>query len=175
MTIQEAYQYCLYCGSKAELKDANHLACPNCKKKYFFSPSIGVAGFCRNRKGEIVLIERNIEPHKGTLGLPAGFVDIIDVSLEAALEREIFEEIGAKIKNIKYLSSHLTIYPFAGVDRPHMSTFWICDLVEDSNLNIQTSEISTAFFIYPTEAKLDKFGFESTKSAVKEYLAIINK
>jgi len=175
MTIQEAYKFCLYCGSKANLVGEDHLECPNCGKKFFFSPSVGSACFCRNPKGEILVIERNIEPHKGTLGLPAGFVDINDPTLESTIVREIMEEVGCKVKNIKYLSSHHTIYPFAGVDRPHMSTFWVCELDEETPEPKTSSEVSKVFFADVKTLDLSKFGFDSTRMAIKDYIDFLNK
>jgi NADH pyrophosphatase NudC (nudix superfamily) len=171
MTIQEAYQYCLYCGSKAKLENNDRLVCAKCGKKYFFTPSIGAAGFCKNSKGEILVIERNAEPKKGTLGLPAGFVDINDDSLESALRREILEEIGLEITNIKYLSSHHTIYTHQGVDRPHMSTFFVCD-IKEGELKIDENEVIKPIFVDLKTIDLERFGFDSTRMAIRDYLNI---
>ena len=58
----------------------------------------------------IILIERDLEPFKGTWALPGGFVNI-DETLEAAAMRELQEETG--VKNV-FLEQ---LYTFGDVDR----------------------------------------------------------
>ena len=60
-------------------------------------------------------ITENVFP--GLYGIPGGTVEISDISLEAALRREVMEEVGVKIKktsllieNIKAKEMYATLY-----------------------------------------------------------------
>lgn len=46
---------------------------------------------------EVLLIQRNKQPHQGMWALPGGHLNIDDVSLEAAAQREVWEETGLDI------------------------------------------------------------------------------
>lgn len=62
----------------------------------------------------IALIVRGRDPGRGLLDLPGGFVDPGE-SLEAAVNREVREEIGIVITKPRYLFSAPNTYPYGGV------------------------------------------------------------
>ena len=68
----------------------------------------------RNAKGEILVARRGKEPAKGTLDLPGGFVDNYETG-EEAVAREVMEETGLKVDEVKYLFSLPNIYPYSGI------------------------------------------------------------
>lgn len=80
-------------------------------QKYLYK--VIVAAVIFNEKKEVLLGKRSLTEDvlPGYWGLPGGKVEnkesIQDI-LEEDLKREVFEEIGAKIDNIKYLESHLS-------------------------------------------------------------------
>lgn len=57
---------------------------------------VGIKGFSLNEKGQILVLEKNIEgrsEHKGVWDIPGGRIEV-GSSLMANLTREIFEETG---------------------------------------------------------------------------------
>jgi 8-oxo-dGTP diphosphatase len=79
-------------------------------EKYFYK--IIVAAVIFNSEGKILLAKRSMDEDffPGFWGLPGGKVEIrgnIDNVLEVELKREVLEEVGIKIKNLRYLESHL--------------------------------------------------------------------
>ena len=54
---------------------------------------------------KVLLIERGREPFKGTWALPGGFVDM-DESLETACKRELEEETGIQIQELKQFKAY---------------------------------------------------------------------
>ncbi len=103
MTWHTNNRYCGRCGSKTELKkEERAILCPECNLIIFpkISPAVIVAITC-NKK--ILLAKGN--NYKGDFyALIAGYVDIGE-SIEETVIREVKEEVGLDIKNLKYYKS----------------------------------------------------------------------
>jgi NAD+ diphosphatase len=97
------HKFCGRCAGKMELKkEETALVCPDCNLTVFpqISPAVIMAII---RDGKILLAHNNRwkNPMFSTL---AGFVDVGE-SLEECVRREVREEAGIEIKNIKYFGS----------------------------------------------------------------------
>lgn len=101
-------KYCSACGTPMERFTTIGKKCPKCGKEVF--PSISPAIIVLIHKDDSVLMvhARNF---RGTFrGLVAGFVEPGE-SLEDCIAREVMEETGLKIKNVKYFASQPWPYP----------------------------------------------------------------
>lgn len=110
MTWYNNNRYCGRCGSKTELKkDERAAVCPNCSLVIFpkISPAVIVAITCNNR----ILLAKGLNYKGDFYALIAGYVDIGE-SIEETVVREVKEEVGLDIKNLKYYSSQP--WPFSG-------------------------------------------------------------
>jgi ADP-ribose pyrophosphatase YjhB (NUDIX family) len=106
-------KYCPKCGSpEFKVSGERSLKCENCGFDFYINASAAVAALVTDGKGKLMLVKRAIEPHYGKLDLPGGFVDHNE-TVETAVERELFEELGLKIKSMKYLSSFPNEYIFS--------------------------------------------------------------
>lgn len=72
------------------------LTTPAMKRRYPEQPLVGV-GAIVFRGEEVLLVQRGQEPAKGEWSLPGGLVEVGE-SLEAAVQREIFEETGLTVR-----------------------------------------------------------------------------
>lgn len=103
-----------YCGrcSQETIKALNSLErhCKQCKLSFFpkISPSIIVMIKKRNQ----ILLARKSQFAPGIYALIAGFVEPGE-SLEDALHREVKEEVGISVKNIRYFGSQPWPFPNA--------------------------------------------------------------
>ena len=108
---KRSHRFCGACGnglvySKTDIA----LFCPECKNRYYpqISPAIIVA-ITRNNGNELLLAHnRNFED--GFYSLIAGFVEAGE-SVESAVHREVMEECGIKIRNLKYVTSQAWPFP----------------------------------------------------------------
>ena len=107
-------KYCPKCASpKFEITGERSLKCGDCGFHFFVNASAAVAAVVTDGKGRLMLVKRGIEPNYGKLDLPGGFVDHNE-TVETAVERELFEELGLKIKSMKYMNSAPNEYIFSG-------------------------------------------------------------
>ena len=66
--------------------------CPSCGFVFFRDPKV-TAGVLAEQAGRVLLIKRAVDPGMGDWALPAGFVEIDEGPVQAAL-RELTEETG---------------------------------------------------------------------------------
>jgi NAD+ diphosphatase len=103
-------KFCGKCGSKTkEKEDERAIICPNCNTIVFpkISPAIIVAIICNDQ----ILLANNTNFPNNWYSLIAGYADIGE-SLEETVIREVKEEVGIDVKNIRYYISQP--WPFSG-------------------------------------------------------------
>lgn len=68
-------------------------------------PSVTVDAILISRQHSVLLIERGRDPFKGKWALPGGFLDM-DESLETACRRELEEETGLRVGEMKQFKAY---------------------------------------------------------------------
>ena len=103
------HRFCGKCGSKTENKK-NEMAkvCPKCNHVMY--PVICPAIIVGVIKGDKILLAHNKAFKNNMYSLIAGFVEAGE-DLKSTVKREVFEEVGIKIKNIKYYKSSPWSFP----------------------------------------------------------------
>lgn len=92
-------RFCVRCGAglvTQTLFGAEPPACPECGWVYFADPKVAAAVYVE-QAGQVLLVQRGIEPNGGKWGVPAGFVDAWEDPARAA-ERECLEETGLQVR-----------------------------------------------------------------------------
>ncbi len=103
------HQFCGACGQKTLLTHQSfERHCSVCEIKYY--PRISPAVMVLIKRGNEILMARSPHFAPGVYALIAGFVEGGE-SLEAAVHREVFEEVGIKIKNLSYYGSQSWPFP----------------------------------------------------------------
>ena len=103
------HQFCGRCGSAMETSKTEHVkTCPNCNLVNYprLSPAVIVAV---QKEGKILLGRAKRFPNS-MFSVLAGFVEPGE-SLEETVKREIFEEAGIRVKNIRYFGSQPWPFP----------------------------------------------------------------
>jgi NAD+ diphosphatase len=96
-------KFCGICGSKTiEKSDERAIICTNCNTTVFpkISPAVIVAIVCNNK----ILLANNSNFRINWYSLVAGYADIGE-TLEETVKREVKEEVGLDVKNIRYYKS----------------------------------------------------------------------
>ena len=102
-------QFCSRCGKKTLQKPGERgKVCPDCGELFY--PRISPAVIVLIRKGHEVLLARSPNFSSNVYSLIAGFIEPGE-SAEAAVIREIKEEVGIEVKNIKYFGTQAWPFP----------------------------------------------------------------
>jgi ADP-ribose pyrophosphatase YjhB (NUDIX family) len=163
------FKYCPKCGS-ANFEEHNFKSkhCSDCGFTYYQNPSSATAAFILNNKGELLVTRRGKEPSKGTLDLPGGFVDN-DESGEEGIIREIKEETGLDVKDVRYLFSIPNIYRYSGMDIHTLDMFYVCHVEDDVTIKA-ADDAAACFWIPIREIYVERFGLRSIRQAVHTFL-----
>ena len=131
----QANRFCGHCGSKM-IPGTNErkVVCPDCHAEVF--PRINPAVIVAVHDGDRLLMTKYAGRPVGWFVLVAGFVEIGETA-EDTVRREVMEETGVKIKNIRYFGSqpwgvpgNLTLGFTAELDGPDKITLDTGELAE---------------------------------------------
>ena len=104
-----SHQYCGRCGAKTENDEKDMmLKCPECMQIHY--PRIAPAIIVAIRKKDKLLMAKHSYHKSHRYALIAGFVEAGE-SIEEAVRREVKEEVGIEIKNLKYQKSQSWPFP----------------------------------------------------------------
>lgn len=165
--ILKEYKYCFICGGNLTKKGFNFLQCDSCGHRDYINPRPTSGAILENDRGEILLVERKVEPGKGLWDLPGGFIDIGE-NAEEGMSREINEELGVDISDLTYFKSYPNIYLFDGVVEPILDLVYIGEI---GNQEITVSDDVAGFkFFKKSELPFERLAFESLRKALKDYI-----
>ena len=104
-----SHQYCGRCGTPTVVKATERAReCPSCGQTHY--PRIAPAVMGLVRRGDELLLARSPHFPPGMHSALAGFVEPGE-SLEQCLHREVLEEVGVEITNVRYFSSQPWPFP----------------------------------------------------------------
>jgi NAD+ diphosphatase len=129
------HHFCSKCGDKtSSFENDRSRKCASCNLMFYprLSPSIIV---CVN-KGEEILLAKNAKARGNFYSTLAGFVEPGE-SIEETVHREVFEEVGIKVKNLSYFASQS--WPF-----PNSLMLGFHAEYESGEFNLQEEEIADA-------------------------------
>lgn len=138
------HQFCSRCGSPVQSKENEHVKlCPNCNYAMYprLAPAIIVRVQRESENGREILLARGPHYPSGWYSVLAGFVEPGE-NLETCVAREVFEEVGIRIKNIQYFGSQP--WPF-----PHSLMLGFTADYESGELTLQEEEIEEAKWFRP--------------------------
>jgi NAD+ diphosphatase len=149
----EQNRFCGKCGNATIVKaDERAITCPACNTTVYpkISPAIIVAILCKDK----ILLASGTNFRSNFYSLVAGYADIGE-SLEDTVAREVKEEVGLDVKNIRYYKSQP--WPYSG----SMMIGYIADADDTQPIKIDPKEISDAAWFthdnlpnYPTNISI---------------------
>jgi NAD+ diphosphatase len=135
-----SHRFCGRCGTPTERKENERSrACPSCGQTHY--PRLAPVAMALVRRGRELLLARSPHFPPNMMSALAGFVEPGE-SLEECLIREVHEEVGVVVNNLRYFSSQP--WPF-----PHsLMVAFHCDYVS-GDITPQAGEIEAADWFTP--------------------------
>ncbi|MBQ9973121.1 MAG: NAD(+) diphosphatase [Firmicutes bacterium] len=153
--------YCGQCGTKT-VHDTKErmMRCPKCGNMIFprIAPAV-IIGLTDGKDRMVMATNRNYNRY----GLLAGFIEIGETA-EEAVAREVMEEVGLKVKNVRYYKSQP--WGVAG----NLSLGYFCDLDGDDTIHIDEEELSLAEWYDRDNMPAQDDGISLTREMVRIFI-----
>ena len=148
-------RFCGRCGGETVHDDRERaLRCPACGNLIF--PRINPAVIAAVCSGDRLLLSRYAGRSHTSFALLAGYAEIGE-TVEQTVAREVYEEVGLRVKNLRYYKSQ----PW-GVDGNILLGFF-CDLDGDDTISIDENELSHAGWYDRRSLPVQDDGFSLTR------------
>ena len=132
-------KFCGKCGNITIRGDHERsIICPKCGNVVY--PRISPVVIVAVRNGDKLLMAHNIDNPNPRLFLISGFVEVGE-SLEQAVHREVLEEAGLRVKNVRYFGSQP--WPFSD----SLIAGFTAELDGDDTIRMQKEELSEAMWV----------------------------
>lgn len=136
------HQFCGVCATPMQqLEGERCYACPACDMRAY--PRISPAMMVLVRKGDSVLLALHARPGAARYTALAGFLEAGE-SIEEAVHREVYEEVGLRVHNLRYFGSQS--WPF-----PHSLMIAYTAEYLSGEIRIDTTEITDARWFGPDD------------------------
>jgi len=154
-------RYCGKCGREFIHSDTERaLTCTHCNIiRYPSIAPVVIVGVLNNGR---ILLTRYKNRQPGFYALVAGFVETGE-SLEACVRREVLEETGIHVKNIRYYKSQ----PW-GFSCSLLSGFY-CDVDGDDTIRVDDVELSEGVWLAPHEIEQRDTGIALTAEMIERF------
>jgi len=142
--IQAFYKANTFCGScgvrMQQSQKERAMICPDCKRIVY--PQICPSVIVGITNGEKLLVTRYANRHSKfrRYALVAGYNEVGE-TLEDTVRREVMEEVGLKVKNIRYFKSQP--WSFTG----SLLTGFFCEVDGNTDITLDTNELSEALWL----------------------------
>ncbi len=152
-------RFCGRCAEKTVHDNKERmLQCPNCGNMIF--PKICPAVIIAVTDGDRLLLSKYAGRAFTRYALIAGYTEIGE-TLEETVHREVMEEVGLRVKNLRYYKSQ----PW-GVDGNILAGFY-CDLDGDDTIRLDENELSMAGWYPRSNLPAQDDGISLTREMVR--------
>ena len=168
--MKSFFTYCPNCQSTHFIFENNfRFHCQDCDFTYYHNVAAAVA-IVFTFEDKVLFTVRNVDPDRGKLDLPGGFIDPNETAEEASC-REIKEELGLNLlpKDLKYITTSPNNYLYKNVPYRTMDIFYEYNLESDSISVVAKDEIQELVWIKRSEIDLNKIGFVSIRKVIGNY------
>lgn len=148
-------RFCGRCGGKlAHSEKLRMLFCPACGNQVF--PKIAPAVIVGVTDGERILMTKYANREYKRYALIAGFTEIGETA-EETVRREVMEEVGLSVKNIRYYKSQ----PW-GFDS-NLLLGYFCELDDTAEIRLDEEELAMAEWVHYSAIPEDEEGLSLTR------------
>jgi ADP-ribose pyrophosphatase YjhB (NUDIX family) len=164
MKPSDYFHHCPRCGLKQpRVPDGNVFGCGGCHFTLHFSASNAAAVFVERDDRRVLFIRRAKDPGKGRLAPPGGFIDIGETA-EIAVRREVREEVGLELDDVRFVCSQPNFYLFRDVTYPVLDLFFAARAT-DADRAQALEDVESLCWLEPERMDPEDLAFPSMKAA----------
>jgi len=169
---RDGFAHCPRCAKPGlDFEDGQRHACRHCGWMFYRNAAAAVFAIIE-LDDRVLLVRRAREPAAGTLDLPGGFIDRGE-GAEAALAREMREELGIEIHALRYLGTYPNVYPYAGVTYHTLDLCFLARIAEPPDPSrMDAGELAGFELVRAADVVPDAFGMVSARRAFSDYLLL---
>ena len=152
-------RFCGRCGT-ATVHDGveRMIKCPNCGNMIF--PRISPACIIALTDGDRLMLSKYANRNYTRYALLAGFIEIGETA-EECVAREVMEEVGLKVKNVRYYGSQP--WGIAG----NLQIGYFCDLDGDDRVTLDENELASAEWFHRDNLPAKDDGISLTREMIR--------
>lgn len=166
MEYRDIYKFCPKCKSDIKIETENYFHCTQCEFYFYVNPQPCNAVIVENAAGDILLVKRKYNPKKGYWDVPGGFINTKE-TVEESIHREIHEELGCEVHDLKYFASFADRYMYNNI---HYFTLGIIFTGTVANQELKANDdVEEIKYFKKNEIPYETIAFESVASALKQY------
>ncbi len=136
----------------------------DCGHKLYTNAAGAVIAVIRNPQGEVLFVRRRLNPAKGTLDLPGGFIDMGERA-EDAVRREVMEEVHLQVTQLEFLCTLPNTYVYDTLLYHTIDLAFSCT-VEDYGALYAGDDASDCRFLSLDNVALEEVGLDSIRRLV---------
>ncbi len=157
----QATKFCGTCGSRLEYdKKERMMRCPKCNALHY--PKISPAVIVAVTNGDKLLMTKYASRPNKNYALVAGFAEIGE-TIEETVKREVMEEAGLKVKNLRYYKSQ----PWSFTDTLLFGFF--CEVDGDDSITMDEEELAVAEWLTREEIPTEFDGISLTNEMITRF------
>jgi NAD+ diphosphatase len=154
-------RFCGRCGKPMKHDTKERMVyCEHCKNTVY--PKICPAVIIGVTDGDRILLTKYAGRNYKNYALVAGFTEIGE-TFEQTVEREVMEEVGLKVKNIRYYKSQ----PWA-LSGSLLAGFF-CDLDGSDKIRLQEDELALGTWVHAKDLELEDDGISLTREMILKF------
>ena len=160
------FRYCPLCGHELIEKELDHRprkVCPVCDYVQYRNP-LPAAAVIVPQDDRVLLVRRKYEPRAGAWSLPAGFMEIDESPVEAAV-RETREETGLEVAVVR-------LYDVIGTcDDPRSHVILVVYLAEQLGGELRPGDDASEARFFLLKALPAEIAFEGHRRVLQAFIA----
>jgi len=157
----ESSRFCGRCGEKTVHDEKERMMrCPNCGQLIF--PRINPAVIVGVTDGDRIVLTKYAGRGYTNYALIAGFTEIGE-TMEQTVQREVMEEVGLRVKNIRFYKSQ----PW-GIDGNILMGFY-CDLDGADDIHLDETELALAQWHHRNALPIGDDGYSLTREMIRVF------